>query len=534
MITELVAKALGMAQIFDLIDARGDFCEGIRRAIARMQPDENASYAITGRLMQRFEGDKATLEALQEALEHLTKTPWNVINSMEPLSLHEVFLLKEFIWAYQKVRAFSVHNALDKVAKLPDLSVLFRYLDPDGAGLPVFYLSAAYSQAIKRLQGRKETLLEKAKQQERAHLEAAKWELGIPGLKREFILSRAQKELCDKVIRSGYFIISAESVANYSFRLTEDAELLAIHARLATLQVELEKEEQRVLALISKRIQDAKALLNRAVTAMTAFARAVMLADFGIRFDCCIPKLGKSKRMAFAQARNLPLQMHLEAQGRRYQSLDIDFKHRINLITGPNMGGKTSVLKLIGQFCVLARLGIPLPCASAQMTYVDHIWYNQDDPDDSADLSTFGREVVSLNAALAKPGKLLLLLDEFAKGTNPVEGEGLVCAVLEYLAGTEHLCVAATHFTAPALQRNLARYSSGGIDPDSTALRTAVELEPQERLKLLGNAMDYSLRPLRRHQAPPRCAVGIARVLGLPEDILRLLPPSTEHNSEDQ
>lgn len=533
-ITELVAKALGMPQIFELIEARGDFCEGIRREIARMQPDEHTSYAVTARLMQRFAADRATLAALQEALEHLTRTPWSVINSSEPLSLHEVFLLKEFVWAYRKVRAFCAQSALDKVAKLPDLSALFRFLDPDGAGLPVFHLSAAYSGALKRLQIKKEILLAKAKTQEAAHLEKAKAELGIPGLKREFILSRAQKELCDKVVRSGHFIITAESVANFSFRLADDSALLATHARLATLQVELEIEEQRVLARISRRIQDSKALLHKAVAAMTTFARSVMLADFGLRHACCIPRQGSGKRMSVLKARNLPLQLHLEAQGRRYQSIDVDFKHSINLITGPNMGGKTSVLKLIGQFCAMARLGMPLPCESAVLPHVDHIWYNQDDPDGSADLSAFGREVVGFNTALAKPGKLLLLLDEFAKGTNPTEGEGLVCAVLEYLAGTPHLCVAATHFTAPAMQRKLARYSSGGIDPDSPIFRSAAQMEPQERLKLLGNAMDYTLHPLRRYQAPPRCAVGIARVLGLAEDILRLLPASAETSCEEQ
>jgi hypothetical protein len=82
------------------------------------------------------------------------------------------------------------------------------------------------------------------------------------------------------------------------------------------------------------------------------------------------------------------------------------------------------------------------------------------------------------------------------------------------------MCLAATHFTAPALLAGLAHYSIAGLD--LSALEGKRFASPSQRLRALNEAMDYSLRRLDRNQAPPLNAIGVARVLGLPEEILKL------------
>ena len=81
------------------------------------------------------------------------------------------------------------------------------------------------------------------------------------------------------------------------------------------------------------------------------------------------------------------------------------------------------------------------------------------------------------------------------------------------------MCVAATHFTAPAMLDGLAQYSIAGLD--TTVLDASRPASPSQRLKALNAAMDYRLKRLQRHQAPPLSAIAVARALGLPEAILK-------------
>ncbi len=94
--------------------------------------------------------------------------------------------------------------------------------------------------------------------------------------------------------------------------------------------------------------------------------------------------------------------------------------------------------------------------------------------------------------------------------------------MLRHLASTGKFCIAATHFTAPAMLEGLPQYSIAGLDNKAEALRKGLGLSPAQRLKSLSEAMDYRLRRLEKHEAPPLSAIQVARILGMPEAILQL------------
>jgi dsDNA-specific endonuclease/ATPase MutS2 len=168
----------------------------------------------------------------------------------------------------------------------------------------------------------------------------------------------------------------------------------------------------------------------------------------------------------------------------------------------------------------MARLAIPLASKAAELPVFDHVSYNYNPHQEN--LSSFGREIIGLKQALSAGQRSLILLDEFAKGTNPTEGEALSSAVLLHLLGTDHYCVAATHFTAPAMLKDIAQYVMAGRKEDSLA-KLAEHSDLAQRLKLLSEAMDYRLIRLKKNQAPPMAAIRIARALGLPKEILDIL-----------
>jgi len=102
---------------------------------------------------------------------------------------------------------------------------------------------------------------------------------------------------------------------------------------------------------------------------------------------------------------------------------------------------------------------------------------------------------------------------------TPAEGEKLLCAVLEYLSHSSHLVVAATHYTKPALMDRLAQFTILGPQLDSSVIPS----DAKQRLKLLSQKMDYRLKRLDKGQLPPQSAIAIARLLGLKNEILKLI-----------
>jgi len=320
-----------------------------------------------------------------------------------------------------------------------------------------------------------------------------------------------------------------ENLANYSFKLADSPIALKIKQEIESLRNAIAEEETCILQNLSNKVQACISDLEIAYHSTGELSWDHCLAEFSIQYGCCIPELlpwydDRFPGISITAAANLPLKLYLETHNRSYQALDFSFSNDANLITGPNMGGKTTALITLGQLCSLAALGIPLPAKQATLPIYDHVYYNHNSNDNSENLSSFGREVVAFNAALQKKGRTLMLLDEFAKGTNPAEGEAICLAVIKYLSATAHTLVAATHFTAPAKLEGIAHFSIKGIgEKDFSHLQMLPEGDMKSRLKLLSEAMDYALISLPGTSNPPQCAVKIATILGLPKEILEII-----------
>lgn len=121
----------------------------------------------------------------------------------------------------------------------------------------------------------------------------------------------------------------------------------------------------------------------------------------------------------------------------------------IILITGPNTGGKTVSMKLIGLSALMFLSGMPILCQEAQIPLFDQIFCDIGDSQSiSDDLSTFSGHIERL-AEITRDAtrKSLVILDELGSATDPAEGQAIASAVLEYLRQNEVYVVATTHFS---------------------------------------------------------------------------------------
>ena len=140
----------------------------------------------------------------------------------------------------------------------------------------------------------------------------------------------------------------------------------------------------------------------------------------------------------------------LATRGREFQPVDIAFGGHPTLITGANMGGKTVVLKTLTLCQLLFQFGFGIPAASAQIAVKDEIHFCiGDEQSVEKGLSSFAAEMKNIDAVIKasrENKKLLALIDEPARTTNPTEGAALVTALLQVLAGRDMNLVMTTHY----------------------------------------------------------------------------------------
>lgn len=120
----------------------------------------------------------------------------------------------------------------------------------------------------------------------------------------------------------------------------------------------------------------------------------------------------------------------------------------ILMLSGPNAGGKTVVIKQLGLYSLMAQAGMAIPCEAASLPFFNQILIDIDTTQSlSNNLSTFAAHVSEIsNICKLANTNTLVLLDEIGTGTNPKEGATLGIGVLEYLHESGAFTIVSTHY----------------------------------------------------------------------------------------
>ena len=282
----------------------------------------------------------------------------------------------------------------------------------------------------------------------------------------------------------------------------EPEELVYLNNEIKMAEIEVEREIARILAELSGKVarRSDELLRCRAVLTQLDFLQArCLLAE---ELSAAEPTVNASGEVALLSARH-PL-MVLARKEVVPNDLKLGRPYRCLILTGPNAGGKTVALKMLGLLTLMAMAGLSVSASgdSTVSTFPQVFASMGDEQSVEQDLSTYSAHVRRLNEILAGADRgSLVLLDEVVSGTDPREGAAIARGFLEVLADREVRVLATTHFEElKGIAFADRRFENGSMEFDPVALRPTYRL----RLGVPGRSM----------------AMEIARGLGFPEEVL--------------
>jgi DNA mismatch repair protein MutS2 len=264
-------------------------------------------------------------------------------------------------------------------------------------------------------------------------------------------------------------------------------------------------EIARILDELTGRLREHQSLLARTVAGIGRLDSVFARGRFARRFDCVLPRFTGEPRLRLGAARHPVLEEALRARDRKMVPITIELggPDTVMVISGPNAGGKTVVLKTVGLAVLSAQTAIPVAADDAELPLADRVLVDiGDEQSITADLSTFSAHVLNLRSMLdTASDRSLVLIDEIGTGTAPEEGSALAIALLDEFRRRRALTFATTHHD------RLKAFAVGTEGIVNAAVEfDAATLQPTYRL-LLGLPGTSS-------------GIEIARRLGLPADVI--------------
>lgn len=332
---------------------------------------------------------------------------------------------------------------------LPDLQGVIDILDPEKLELPRFYIYSAYSKELE----------EKRKQWEKA--------------KEEDNQEASRRLYCE------------------------------------CLDLE-DKVREELCCRIRPLIAEIKQAMESIAQTDVAFAKAVLAEELHLNKVSIVEKVEIKYRNIFH-----PVVKRLMTESdRRYQDIDVHIDERVLLITGANMAGKTMILKTLALNQLLLQYGFFLACESAELCLVESVQCSiGDGQDEEQGLSSFAWEIKTLDniiKIMRQGGRHLVLVDELARTTNPVEGKKLVEGFIKVCSEQSSLAVVTTHYSniqAPCRSMRVKGFMHQALTPPIDIDR-------------ISDYIDYSLVETDNRQAPTE-ALNLCRLLAVDDDWIR-------------
>ncbi len=308
----------------------------------------------------------------------------------------------------------------------------------------------------------KSTYSEEVNRLRTASTEGKNWVLSIEAKEREATGIKNLKVGYNKVF--GYYIevtksfmnmvperfIRKQTLTNGERYITE--ELKEIESTILGAQDRVVNLEYEIFTQIREKIGTQIERLQRSSNAVATLDTLCSFAEVADVNAYVMPEVNNSNDIIIKDGRH-PVVERLIDSGSFVPNDTIlnTTEDRINIITGPNMAGKSTYMRQVAQIVLMAQIGSFVPASSAVIGIVDRIFTRVGASDDlSTGQSTFMVEMNEVaNIVLNATPKSLLILDEIGRGTSTYDGLSIAWSVVEYISKSEKIggrTLFATHY----------------------------------------------------------------------------------------
>ena len=225
----------------------------------------------------------------------------------------------------------------------------------------------------------------------------------------------------------------------------EPQAVVNLNNKLREYQIQEKREVERILWELSQKLMPYTNSLhqNHYVLARLDVVNAKALYAHELR--ATEPIIDANNYVALWQAWH-PL---LEREKAVANDIILGEEYQAIVITGPNTGGKTILLKTVGVIQLMAQMGLYIPAGeNSRVGIFTEIFADiGDEQSIEQNLSTFSSHMSNIVSILKQINdKSLILIDEIGSGTDPQEGSSLAIAILDYIASKQSYVIASTHY----------------------------------------------------------------------------------------
>ncbi len=259
----------------------------------------------------------------------------------------------------------------------------------------------------------------------------------------------------------------------------EPEQTLNMNNELISYYFAEKREVERILREVTKKIGEESAKLQLSLHTISKLDCVFAKAKYSLEYAGSFPSIDMNMEMTVKNGRHPLLLFKLGKE----ETVPLDLtssQNQVILITGPNAGGKTVVLKSIGLLSLMVQSGIHIP-ADPDSNF--HIFSDikvdiGDQQSIEDDLSTFSSHLKNIRNILETSSeKSLVLIDEIGTGTDPEAGAAIASAALVELHEKGAMVFATTHHTSlKVLAGNLAGFQNASMEFDTKELKPTFRL----------------------------------------------------------
>ncbi|CAI4063875.1 hypothetical protein SKDZ_08G1660 [Saccharomyces kudriavzevii ZP591] len=286
---------------------------------------------------------------------------------------------------------------------------------------------------------------------------------------------------------------------------------------LELLALKIRNEEANIIDQFKKRFIDRSNEVRQVATTLGYLDTLSSFAVLANEKNLVCPKVDESDKLEVMNGRHLMVEEGLSARSlEAFTANDCELaKDNLWVITGPNMGGKSTFLRQNAIIVILAQVGCFVPCSKAHIGIVDKLFSRVGSADDLYnEMSTFMVEMIETSFILqGATRRSLAILDEIGRGTSGKEGISIAYATLKYLLENNQCrTLFATHFGQELKQIIDSKCATG--------LREKIKFYQSGITDLGGNNFCYNHK-LKPGICMKSDAIRVAELAGFPAEALQ-------------